>query len=287
MDLHLYTRGGPRPADHRFVGPGTPEWWAADLAYWLGTERPTLIARQRDDRFEVALCGLPTSRSVVDGTPIANLLVLGAPVGSPDAHVALAAAHAWFTALADEQPSSEVAELIDETISTDLVDANLGVESDATAAALDALEQALRQRYADRTVHDGEVDPGTDWLGSIGSPEARDAFVGLLARLAEGTAPDGTLAAHLNRARAEADGREALAHLRSPGAVLLLGDELRHVMPAASTSAPREAPDPKALLARLAERRAIRWVAALAALMMMSGLVVVAVLVLRRLTDGS
>lgn len=245
MDLHLYTRGHLRDADYLFIGPGTSSWWTAELGHWLQSERPTVVARREHGRFEVALCGLPTSRQVTDGTAIVNQVVLGADVGTDEARAVLAAARDWFEALIGSPESSDFARLVDGAIDAELVEADLGLDSDAARTALRALADDVVKRFGDAPPGAAPASERLDagWIGSIGTPEAQHLFSGTLAALAEGTADDGFVAAHLNRARAEADGQAALRRLGGPGALVLLGDEMRDIV---SPKAPGPGPTPTA-----------------------------------------
>lgn len=212
MIISLYTRGTPSRADHQFIGPEAEFWWLGTLGYWLQTGRPAVLARRVGVTSEVVLCGLPTSRKVEDGSPISNLAVLTAQVGSDDAALAARLGADWLDAIAASDLRGQIPSTFDDVVDAEFVSTALGEDTSQTNERLEVLAQQLRDGIETGAV--GEVEPVRGKLvTSLESEEGRAFFRRYLESMAmtlgsESDDLDAT-AAFLNMAGDQSDAEQA------------------------------------------------------------------------------
>jgi hypothetical protein len=191
----LQTRGSGRAGDYTFLGHAPEEpWWRA---YRDATafDHPTVLVTSDGDGWAAYLSGIPSARVDAVGTVVRYTLVLDGPCGAAEADCVRAAVAAWCADVAaPDRPGDVLSTALDARFPGELVDRMItrpfpGGTPDATARiATDAslvhghVLEALRALPVPRA---DAGEPG-DWLGGVGAPACRDAFVARVGLLLAG-----------------------------------------------------------------------------------------------------
>jgi len=249
----LQTRGTARASDYAFLGAAPAEpWWRA---YRDATafDHPTVLVTSDGERWAAYLSGIPSARVDAVGSVVRYTLVLDGPCATPDAACVVAAVGAWLSDVANGRgdrpggrlgaaldarfpasdvgrwlPGSRAAELVpDERHSGRTGSDESAVRRKGAAHSGGRIGDEVQQRalsaLAALPASVAGVDESGDWIGAVGAPAPRAAFVARVAALVGGTS-----------------GRAVLLNLvGGPGEVHPLLD------PASSVAVLVESPDPQ------------------------------------------
>ena len=191
----LQTRGSGRAGDYTFLGHAPEEpWWRA---YRDATafDHPTVLVTSDGDDWAAYLSGIPSARVDAVGTVVRYTLVLDGPCGAAEADRVRAAVAAWCTDVAaPDRPGGVLSTALDARFPGELVDRMIaqpfpGGTAEATArVATDASLVHGHVLEALRSLPVPQVDAGEpgDWLGGVGAPACRAAFVARVGLLLAG-----------------------------------------------------------------------------------------------------
>jgi hypothetical protein len=216
--VFLQTRGTARATDYAFLGVAPPEPWWRDYRDATAFDHPTVLVTSDGERWAAYLSGIPSARVDAVGTVVRYTLVLDGSCGAPDAACVAAVVGAWLDDVAAghrDRPGGRLAAALDARFPAADVERWLTPDerhmrrthsderpvrrtsSDerparrrGTAPSEAPVEVEVQQRTSAALAVLPEpavsADPPGDWIGAIGAPEPRAAFVARVAALAGG-----------------------------------------------------------------------------------------------------
>ena len=193
--VYVQTRGTARATDYAFLCGAPPHAWWRAYRDATAFDHPTVLVVSDGAGWAAYLSGIPSARVDAVGTVVRYTLVLdGHCAAAPVADRVPVAVAAWLDDLAGARtgrlsaaldarfPDDDVQRWIETGEPAPLSPASdLTLVSEPGRRVLDALA-SLPGRPAG---HDADV-PG-DWIGAVGAPEPRSAFVARVAALVAGT----------------------------------------------------------------------------------------------------
>ena len=229
FEVRFHTRGYHQHHGHRFHGPGSESWWTSTLGLWILDNEPTVFVRRAEPKvIEAALVGLPSGRTMVDGTSISNLLVLSASVGTPNGAAVADLVARVFTAIRDGSlDECAVVTTTNAIMTGEIVEAWYDDPEQDSADRLAELAEKLRAIATPDDSKQKRTKP-RKWYVSMQAPDAASTFAREAHRLSVG-GHDGELLGYLSLAASSADAEAALARLPA-GGVILDGDEVQEVV---------------------------------------------------------
>ena len=225
--VFVQTRGTARATDYAFLGGAPPEpWWRA-YRDRTSFDHPTVLVTSDGAGWAAYLSGIPSTRVDAVGTVVRYTLVVDGPCATPDAACVVAAVAAWLSDVANgrgDRPGGRLAAALDARFPAPDVGrwlaasarggdhtANL-ISDERHSRRIGSDESAVRQEGPVSSERIGDVErigeevqqralsaltalppsvPGADepgdWIGAVGAPAPRAAFVARVAALVGGT----------------------------------------------------------------------------------------------------